>query len=520
MPAAPVVKVIVTHASAGRAKYGPTTWNNITQGVRALVSADKQRGITTRLVAVDSATALKPVGATAVSGPGDVTGIKNAIDHIVTTWHPAYIVLLGGPDLLQTVNLTNPLWTGDPNDDPDQFIPSDLPYACDGALTFAPSDYRGPTRVVGRIPDLVGDNDPTALLTQLHAAAQGISLTRLSPEPVFPVSAKVWQQSTSLSIKSLPDVTGTVFTSPPSSPPWAKAQTAPVVHFVNCHGGDFDPAWYGQVTPTNWNLPVAIAASGLPGLVSAGTVVAAECCYGTSHWPPSAAHGQPSVAMTYLLNGAAGVFGSSTVAYGPADTNNYADILCQLFVSEVLAGASLGRAVLTARQSFVQSQGFLDPTDLKTLAQFTLFGDPSTVALQPAHAVAKAAPATAAAPKARSKGRKVIAAPMLTADVNQRRSQLAAVGSALAQSSLACTTPTVGRPGLTANRLSTLVGRSATGAMIRAFDASAPAATPSPGATPRAYVAFLPTPGGGPAPLAVVRDSGAGEPDVRVVLRR
>ena len=52
-------------------------------------------------------------------------------------------------------------------------------------LSFSPSDYRGPTRVVGRMPDLVGDNDPTALLTQLHAAAKGISLTRLSPEPVF-----------------------------------------------------------------------------------------------------------------------------------------------------------------------------------------------------------------------------------------------------------------------------------------------------------------------------------------------
>src|SRR5204863_2365543 len=103
------------------------------------------------------------------------------------------------------------------------------------------------------------------------------------------------------------------------------------------------------------------------------TVVAAECCYGASHWAPSATHGQPSVAMTYLLNGAVGVFGSSTVAYGPATTNNYADILCQRFVSEVLSGASLGRAVLAAQQYFVQSQGFLDPTDLKTLAQFTLF---------------------------------------------------------------------------------------------------------------------------------------------------
>jgi Peptidase family C25 len=518
MPAAPVIKVIVTHSSAGRAKYGTTTWNTITRAVRALVSADKQRGITTRLVALDSARALKPVGATRVATPGDVTDIKNAIDHIVTAWRPAYIVLLGGPDLIQTVSLVNPLWTGDPDDDPDQFIPSDLPYACDGALSFSPSDYRGPTRVVGRIPDLVGDNDPTALLTQLDVAAKGVSLTRLSPEPVFAVSAKVWQRSTALSIKSLPDVTATVLTSPPAGPPWAKTQISPVVHFVNCHGGDFDPAWYGQVTPTNWNLPVAISAAGLPGLVSPGTVVAAECCYGASHWSPSVAHGQPSVAMTYLLNGAVGVFGASTVAYGPATTNNYADVLCQRFVAEVLAGASLGRAVLAARQSYVQSQGFLDPTDLKTLAQFTLFGDPSTVALK---APAAAPKATAhAASKAAPKGRRRVGAPTLTADVNQRRRQLAIVGSALAQSSLACTTPTTRRPALDAGTLSSLIARDVAGATIRTFEASSPSDTPAHGPMPRASVAFLPTPGTGPSPLVIVRDSGSGTPDVRVVVRR
>ena len=510
MPVAPVLKVIVTHAAAGRAKFGAANWNKVTHGVRALITADRQRGITTKFIALDSARALKPVGASAIAGPTDVTGIKSALDHIFAAWQPAYLVLLGGPDLLTTVTLTNPLWTGDPNDDPDQFIPSDLPYACDGPLTFTPSDYRGPTRVIGRVPDLVGDPDPTALLAQLHAAAQGVSLPRLSPEPVFAVSAKVWQRSTSLSIKSLSDVSGAVFTSPPGGPQWTKSQAAPVVHFVNCHGGDLDPNWYGQLTPTNWSLPVAIAASGLPGLVAPGTVVAAECCYGTSHWAPSATHGQPSVAMTYLLNGAVGVFGASTVAYGPATTNNYADILAQRFVSEVLSGASLGRAVLAARQYFVQSQGFLDPTDLKTLAQFTLFGDPSTVAL-------KAGPS---APKAAPKSRRVLAAPTLTAEVNQRRAQLAAVGDALARSSLACTAPTGRRPGLSTRALSELVGRNVGGATVRTFEASARDAAARLPATPRAHVAFLPAYDRHPQALVVVRDSGAGEPEVRTVFRR
>ena len=43
----------------------------------------------------------------------------------------------------------------------------------------------------------------------------------------------------------------------------------------------------------------------------------------------------------------------------------------------MLAGASLGRALLTARQRYVAAQPAMTPVDLKTLAQFSLLGDPS-----------------------------------------------------------------------------------------------------------------------------------------------
>jgi hypothetical protein len=43
----------------------------------------------------------------------------------------------------------------------------------------------------------------------------------------------------------------------------------------------------------------------------------------------------------------------------------------------VSTGASIGRAALQARQRFVRSASPPDPSDLKTLAQFNLYGDPS-----------------------------------------------------------------------------------------------------------------------------------------------
>jgi len=515
-----VLKVIVTHRGAARAKYSTAGWTKLRHAISVLIAADKVRGITTRLIALDAAADAKKIGATAITGADDVAGIKRAVDAIYGLWNPAYLVLLGGPDILGTVSLNNPLWTGDPNDDPDRFIPSDLPYACDVPLSMSPSDYRGATRVVGRIPDLMGSTDPAVLIRQLALAADATTFVRASPEPVFAVSAKVWSTSTRKSIAALADVGGVVRTSPAEGPAWTTTDTAPPIHFVNCHGGEFDPRWYGQQSPNNWNLPTAIDAASIPGHVVAGTVVAAECCYGVAHWPPSAALGQPSVAMTYLDQGAAGVFGASTVAYGPATSNNYADVICRLFVDEVLGGASLGRAALSARQRFVQSQPFLDPTDVKTLAQFNLLGDPSTVAFV-------APPATPATPKTR---RRAIAAPQASAAVTTRREMSRAIGDALQQTAMTCRDTARPRPRLTRTALASLLGRSIPSTVtIRTFDADRVAGVTAgltAGITtgvergPQAHVAFIPARARRGDTLVVVREQPGGEQEIRTAVRR
>jgi hypothetical protein len=164
-------------------------WTKIRHALTELVKADKARGITTRVYALDSAAEAQKVHAQVVTTPTDGMAIKAAVDQIYAAWQPAYVVLVGGPDLVGTVSLTNPLWTGDPADDPDQFIPSDLLYACDNSGSLSPADYRGPTRVVGRLPDLIGDADPGVLVSLLTLAAQATSLVRRSPEPAFAVSA-------------------------------------------------------------------------------------------------------------------------------------------------------------------------------------------------------------------------------------------------------------------------------------------------------------------------------------------
>ena len=118
----------------------------------------------------------------------------------------------------------------------------------------------------------------------------------------------------------------------------------------------------------------------MAGKVVEATVMAAECCYGAELYDPSlsTAGGQTGMCNTYLARKAYGYFGSTNIAYGPSATVDQADLMCQYFLLEILGGAWTGPACLQARLKYVNKKGgVLTPTDLKTLAQFTLMADPS-----------------------------------------------------------------------------------------------------------------------------------------------
>ncbi len=139
MPTVPVMKVLVTHRGAVRARQVRQRWlAKIRHAVTNLSRPTKRAESPLDLSRSTQRPTQRGCRRSPSAAPTDVAAIKAAIDAIFATWQPAYLVLLGGPELLATVNLTNPLWTGDPNDDPDQFVPSDLPYACDGPLTMSP----------------------------------------------------------------------------------------------------------------------------------------------------------------------------------------------------------------------------------------------------------------------------------------------------------------------------------------------------------------------------------------------
>lgn len=382
-------KFILTHRRALLAKYGSAGLAKVDTALRSLVKADAKRGISTRVLHLDEAGEMAAYGGPVPASKPGAKDVKVAIDKLCGAEAPHYLLLLGGPDIVPLVALHNPAFG--PEGDDDKSVPSDLPYACAAPYSTDPSRYMGPTRVVGRLPDLVGAKQPTLLTRFINAAARAKPLPRTSYEAAFSISAEKWHLSTELSVANTFGTAAQVNTVPPGTYKWSKGQLAARMHFINCHGGDASPDFYGQPSDVE-DFPIAHHAPWLKGKVSAGTVVAAECCYGAQLWDPADAGGGVPMPIAYLQDGALGFFGSTNTAYGPSEGNGSADLICQFFLQQVLGGASMGRATLEARLKFAGGKTHLDPFDLKTLAQFYLLGDPSVQPVAPSsHALTKTA---------------------------------------------------------------------------------------------------------------------------------
>ncbi len=364
-------KTIVTHRGALNAKYGPGGFAKIRAALAALVVADKKLGIKTGIVYLDDTAAMKKLGAKALVSVGDRPTAKAAIDGVFKAIRPDYLMILGSTDVVPHQDMKNPAF--DAGDD-DKTAWGDLPYACDTAYSRDPAKFIGPTRVVGRLPDLTGATEPSHLLSLLRTAAKRKSLPPGDYTKYFSVSALVWQGSTKLSLDNIFGNTGALQLAPTKGPTYPPKTLGSRMHFINCHGSPADPTFYGQ---KGTRYPESLNTKATRGKITEGTVAAVECCYGGELYDSVTLALDLPICQSYLAQGAHGYLGSTTIAYGPADENGSADLICQYFLLSVLGGASIGRAALVARQQFIEHCEQMDPMDLKTLAQFNLYGDPS-----------------------------------------------------------------------------------------------------------------------------------------------
>jgi Peptidase family C25 len=403
MPAANVDKVIVTNLAQLKAKYQAAGVAAIKTAIAALITADDGRGLKTVLVDLSSAAAMKKFEGEAVSAPqaNDPESNKDAVDKIFAATQPAYLLLLGAPDVIAHQDLDNPLLS---DQDTDEFAYSDLPYACDAAYSQDIRKFLAPTRVVGRLPDVVNATDPAYLVGLLQTATSYTQRPASDYDNFLGISTDTWQGSTDESLRAIFGTSAAMNVVPPAAPPWTATVLGARAHFINCHGAPATHQFFGEEELPEHIYPVSHDATQIPGNLAAGTVMSAECCYGAELYDPVIDDGQMGMCNTYLGNGAYAYFGSSTIAYGPPTGNDQADLICQDFLKNIRSGFSAGRACLQARLDYVSRSIVMAPFDLKTLAQFGLMGDPALTPVQsidPApHVLPKGIAAKADGPKA------------------------------------------------------------------------------------------------------------------------
>lgn len=365
-------KIIVTNRKALTKKYGYKGFTTIRKMLTILQNADKERGIKSAVVYLDNDPGMKKLGGIAVKNFSDPRENKIAIDAVYKHYTPHYLMILGATDIVPPQDLKNPLYPA--GDDEDEYASSDLPYACDVPYSQDPAKFIGPTRVVGRLPDLTGASDPSYIVSLIKTAAGHRTRSCSDYKSHLGLSAAVWQKSTRLSLSNIFGNGNQLLLAPPYGPNYPKGQLRNRMHFINCHGAAAAPEFYGQ---RDDNFPISLTYKSSKGQIVDGTIAAVECCYGAELYNSIELVTDPPICQSYLQQGGYGYFGSTTIAYGPAEGNGAADLICQYFLQNVLKGASTGHATLMARQQYVEKASEMDATDLKTLAQFYLLGDPS-----------------------------------------------------------------------------------------------------------------------------------------------
>jgi hypothetical protein len=365
-------KILITNNTALLEKYKEGK-AKIDAAIASLVDADGRRGLETTVVAIDDQAAMDTVGGRAVTSVGDEAANKAAVDAIYKQHQPDYLVLLGGPDIVPHIHLENTASDNDPD------APGDLPYACEAPFSQNPRDFLGPTRVVSRIPDITGkqnaDADYLANLLTFAARFQPVSSSEFAKS--LAVAAKDFSKSSGLTATNIFGSAVKLQLSPTKGPFWTMSQLQCFAHYFNCHGDIDDHRFGGE---GGASTSIAHDASFVKGKVRPGTVVVAECCYGAQLYDPKA--NPLGMANTYLGNGASAYMGSTNISYGQDDTNDWADLLCRYFMNEIIAGSSVGLAMLHARQTYIQGKTSMGNNDLKTLAQFLVLGDASSHCVQ------------------------------------------------------------------------------------------------------------------------------------------
>lgn len=292
----------------------------------------------------------------------DVSTVKNhleVIKKIVEKSHPKYLFIIGSSEVIPSM-----VWENEASDfETDSDVSSDLPYSTlDVQSPFAGVEYDFDNCLkVGRLPE-----SGISLERYFYNLENGCGKT--GELKSFALSAAVWKAETEDIYKKLSS------DSVQTSPECEKETVANVIpsdtnlFLFNLHGSNSTEFWYGQQESS---YPKAMDHNSLSN-VSNPYFLMVEACYGAYY---SNRTPENSILLSALNGKCISFLGASRIAFGtPSPKGSCADIIAEEHLKNLKNGMSAGESLCAARKVLMEHDS---AETVKTLAEFSLYGDPS-----------------------------------------------------------------------------------------------------------------------------------------------
>lgn len=298
------------------------------------------------------------------TGDGDAESVVAWLRNLRAGVIFKYVFILGNEKIVDVARWENGAG------DTDKFVEGDFAYTTltiDSPWSGYNYDFLNAARV-GRLPTYKGESF-RSFSSYFENAIQSVGvMDRIIP---YGLSALVWEEESNYAFR--PTSTRAVAVSPNVTTDRVKGYLGfeSNLLYFNLHGSDQTRFWYGQ---NETSYPEAFEPSVLHGL-NRPYAIGVEACYGARYL--GGLEPQDSILLTALENRCISFLGSSRIAYGTSQpTGSCADLVVGTYIHGLAQGCSAGDAYVNGLCVLVES-GELDDTAAKTLAEFSLYGDPS-----------------------------------------------------------------------------------------------------------------------------------------------
>jgi len=298
-------------------------------------------------------------------GNGDVDSVVATLRSIVDVARPKYLFIIGNEDVIDVARWENQARDGDAE------VESDLCYATlDVNSPWSGQTYNFDEILrVGRYPTCAGESLEYFSYYFSNTPQCTGQLGELTP---YGLSALVWKDESNDEYKAISRDAVDVSPEVTKDSVEQRLPKDANLMFFNLHGSNDTKYWYGQ---EGGSYPEAFSPEVLSGWEDP-YFIGVEACYGARYVGNIPM--DDSIVLTALRNSCLAFLGSSKIAFGTSEPEgSCADIVIGHYIKNLPKGFSAGDAYVEGIKALAHDRSGMNDSDVKTLAEFALYGDPS-----------------------------------------------------------------------------------------------------------------------------------------------